>query len=169
VLGAWDKDADVIHILHCIRASSQLPLQHAVGMKAVGAAVPVAWPQDGTAREKSTGSTIADAYKHQGLLMLPGHATWPDGGVSTEAGILEMQDRMTTGRMKIASHLKDWHDERRSYHRKDGQIVKMHDDLLSATRIWVMAKRYAKPVPLGGKAPRRNRQTIANDVDFDLS
>ena len=169
VLAAWDKDTDVIHVLHAIRMKDALPLQHAVPMKAIGASVPVAWPQDGTSREKTTGETIAVGYKQQGLLMLPTHATWEDGGVSTEAGILEMQDRMTTGRLKIAKHLKEWHEERRMYHRKDGQIVKVHDDLMSATRVWVMAKRHARPVPLGGHAPARRRQMVANDLDFDLS
>jgi hypothetical protein len=42
------------------------------------------------------------------------------------------------------AHLSDWLEERRFYHRKDGQIVKIKDDLLSATRVALMMKRYAK-------------------------
>lgn len=30
------------------------------------------------------------------------------------------------------------------YHRKDGQIVKLMDDILSATRYGIMMKRFAK-------------------------
>src|SRR5690606_1379822 len=91
VLGAWDVDNDVIHILHTIRIADALPLMHAAAMKPIGANVPVAWPKDGGDREKSTGETLASAYKKAGLVMLSNHATWEDGGISTEAGILEMQ------------------------------------------------------------------------------
>ena len=123
----WDKDADVIHVHAAIRlvdeGAGSLPIQHAKAMKKIAAAVPVAWPQDGTAREKSTGKPLSALYKAEGLLMLADHATWPDGSVSTEAGVMEMLDRMTTGRFKVASHLTEWLEERRMYHRKDGQIV----------------------------------------------
>ena len=51
--------------------------------------------------------------------------------------------------------------ERRLYHRKDGQIVKLQDDLLSATRYaWVM-RRYAS-VP-----PDPHKQTIQRDRNYD--
>jgi hypothetical protein len=59
-------------------------------MKAIGAAVPVAWPHDGNDRgDRNTGEPLAQQYKAHGLLMLPTHATWPDGGFSTEAGLME--------------------------------------------------------------------------------
>ncbi len=167
VLILWDRDNDVIHVHHTIRVSDQLPLQHAAAMRPIGAAVPVAWPQDGTAREKVGGQTVATGYKAQGLRMLPQHATFPDGGVSTEAGILEMQERMSTGRLKVAAHLSDWWQEFRLYHRKDGQIVKVNDDLMSATRIAIMMRRYAAAVALGGQYNSRRRATVAEGVDFD--
>ena len=159
----WDKDADCIHVHAALRmvdeGAGSLPIQHAKAMKKIAAAVPVAWPQDGTAREKSTGKPLSVLYKAEGLLMMAEHATFPDGSVSTEAGVMEMLDRMTTGRFKVASHLTEWLEERRMYHRKDGQIVKERDDLMSATRIGVMAKRFARQVKLGGQAPshRKNR------------
>lgn len=170
VLGLWDKDADVIHIHHAVRlvdeGQGSLPIHHAKAMKRIAAAVPVAWPQDGTAREKS-GKQVSHLYKDEGLLMLPDPAMWPEGGNSTEAGIMEMQDRMTSGRFKVAAHLTPWFEEFRLYHRKDGQVVKERDDLMSATRVFVMAKRFAKQVQLGGSAPQRRRQIIAEGLDFD--
>ncbi len=170
VLIAWDVDLDIIHVLHAHRISDQLPIMHAPVMKSVAAAVPVAWPQDGHSRDKGSGEALADIYRKQGLIMLPEHATWPDGGLSTEAGIMEMQDRMTTGRLKVAAHLSDWFEEMRFYHRKDGMIVKVKDDLLSATRVAIMMKRYARAVQLGGKLSGRRRGVqVASDVEFDLS
>lgn len=167
VLLLWDKDFDVLHVHHCIRIADQLPLQHAVPMLAIGAEVPVAWPHDGDAREAGSGESLKMLYKRQKLQMLGEHATFPEGGYSTEAGIMEMQDRMRTGKLKVAKHLSDWWEEYRMYHRKDGLIVKKRDDLMSATRIGVMAKRYAKQVPLGALVGKGRATGVVTGVDFD--
>lgn len=170
VLLLWDKDNDVIHVHHCIRIADALPIQHAAAMKPIGAAVPVAWPQDGTQR-RDDGKPLADHYKRNGLKMLPGHATWPDGGISTEAGILEMDEREQSGRLKVAAHLSDYFEERRFYHRKNGEIVKVKDDLMSACRVGIMAKRFARQVLLGGSVAQRvgdGTGNLAAGVDFDV-
>ncbi len=171
VLILHDPDNDVIHIHHALRVSDQGPLQHAAAMKPIGAAVPVAWPQDGTQRREDGGNLISMAaqYRKHGLLMIGTHATWPDGGNSTETGLTEMNERFATGRLKVANHLSQWFEEFGLYHRKDGVIVKLRDDLMSATRIALMMRRYGRPVPLGGSnmAKRRESQTVADGLDFD--
>ena len=140
---------------------------HAHAIKVRGAGIPVAWPKDAAARDKGSGTAISAQYKALGLNVLSHHAQFPDGSVSVEAGILELIERMETGRFKVARHLEPWFEEYRQYHRKDGFLVKKFDDLLSATRYAVMMKRYAKP---GDKLGRRfrNRQTVAQGVDYDL-
>lgn len=168
VLIAWDKDADVIHVLHAIRMKDAKVMQHAAAMKPIGEGVPVAWPQDGTQRDRGTLMPLASLYRQQGILTLPGPAMWPEGGNSTEAGVTEMDERMQTGRFKVASHLSEWFEEYRMYHRKDGLIVKLNDDLLSATRVAIMAKRFAKPVQLGLGKARRRLGAVADHVDFDV-
>ena len=170
VLLAWDKDADVIHVIHTIKMVEQRPMHHAKAMIMVAGNVPVIWPHDGNNREKGNGETLASQYKAEGLLMTPSHSTWVDGGYTVEPGIMEIQQREETARFRVAAHLEDYFSERRLYHRKDGLIVKAMDDVLDATRIGVMGKRFAKAVPLiGGVASRRNDQKIAKGVDFDLS
>lgn len=168
VLLAWDRDKDIVHILHTIRMADALPYQHARAMKAIAADVPVAWPQDGTMREKS-GGVVAGLYKKEGLRMLPVHATFPEGGYATEAAVELMLMREATGRLKIASHLEDYFEERRFYHRKDGMIVHLKDDILSATQKGLMMLRYSKPVSLGNKRvdPAQNNN-LAKNVDFDV-
>jgi hypothetical protein len=100
--------------------------------------------------------------------MLDEHATFEDGGYGTEAGVLEMDERMKTGRLRVAAHLADWFEEYREYHRKKGLIVKVRDDIMSATRIGVMAKRFGKAVQLGNQAPAGAAiEGIAHGVDFD--
>lgn len=164
----WDKDNDIIHVHATVRVSDQGPIQHAAAMKPIGATVPVAWPQDGHQRDKGSLEPLAKQYKTHGLLMLPDHAQWPDGGNSTEAGITEMDERFATGRLKIAAQLSDLMEEVRLYHRKDGLIVKLRDDLISALRTAVMMKRFARAVALGGATAGRRRQQIAEGVDFDI-
>ena len=174
VLIAWDRDADCIHVLHAIRMTNALPVMHAAAIKPIGAAVSVAYPHDGTQRDKGSGVTLAKQYKAEGLPMLPEHATHADGGYQTEPGILEMLQRMRTGRLKVAVHLSDWWNEFRNYHRKDGLIVKMNDDLMSATRIAVMARRHSKPGALGSRARRNDNgrentpEAIRARNDFDI-
>jgi hypothetical protein len=53
---------------------------------------------------------------------------------------------MQTGRLKVFSHLADWFDEFRLYHRKDGKVVKEFDDLMAATRYGVMMQRAARQI-----------------------
>jgi phage terminase large subunit-like protein len=167
VLILWDKDNDVIHIHHAYRVKDALPIQHAAALKPIGAGVPVAWPRDGTNRQ-ADGQPLAAHYKRHGLRMLDQHATWPDGSVSTEAGILEMDEREKSGRLKVARHLSDYLEERRFYHRKDGQIVKIKDDLMSAARIAIMMKRFGKAVGLGRGVSAPPAGQVADGMDFDV-
>jgi phage terminase large subunit-like protein len=168
VLALWDVDNDCIHIHQTIRMSDAIPIVHAAAMKPIGAAVPVAWPKDGADREHGSGEPLMALYKKQGLIMLPEHATWPDGSVSTEAGLFDWDDREKTGRLKVAAHLSDWLEERRFYHRKDGQIVKIKDDLMSATRMVLMSKRFARAVNLGSGVAAPRRDAVAQGVEFDV-
>lgn len=166
VLNAWDRDADCIHVIAALRMAGR-PIDHAAAMKPFGPNIPVAWPHDGeSVGDKNAGISLKDIYKNHGLKMLPKHAAFKDGGISTEAGIQLMTERMTTGRYKVAKHLGDWWEEFRLYHRKDGLIVKERDDLMSASRVGVMALRHAKPV--GYYDPAKNGQTpMAKGVDID--
>ena len=76
--------------------------------------------------------------------MLPEHAQHIDGTIGVEAGLMDMLDRMYTGRLKVARHLADWWEEFRLYHRKEGKVVKEGDDLMSATRYLCMSLRFAR-------------------------
>ena len=171
VLCAWDRDADVFYVLDCFKVSGAIPAIHASRMNSIARGVPVAWPHDGNDREKGSGEPLAAIYKREGLAMMAGHATHASGGYSTEGGVLELLTRMRDGRFKVAAHLTDWFDEFRSYHRKDGQIVKLNDDLMSATRIAVMARRYAKQGQIGSRLSIANQyrpqSKMARGVNFN--
>jgi len=140
----WDRDADVIYVTHSYGQREATPVIHAAAVKPWGSDLPWAWPHDGLQHDKGSGEALAQQYRDQGLNMLHERATFEDGGSGVEAGIAEMLDRMLTGRFKVFDHLEDWFTEFRLYHRKDGQIVKLNDDRLSATRYAVMMKRFAE-------------------------
>jgi len=139
---AWDRDTDTIYVGAVYRRSKATPLEHTATLRQWGE-FPWAWPHDGHAQMKDGGKTFRDQYTEAGLNMLASHATHPDGGYGVEAGIMEILTRMQTGRFKVFSHLADWWSEFRLYHRKDGKIHKERDDIMDATRIAVMAMRFA--------------------------
>jgi len=155
---AWDRDLDVIYVIAAHRQKEQTPLLFAGTVKPWGDWLPWAWPHDGLQHDKGSGEALKEQYKAQGLNMLADKATHPpaqgepegSGGNGVEAGVLDMLDRMQTGRLKVFSNLNDWFQEFRMYHRKDGKIVKLDDDLISATRYANMMKRFAviKPAPM---------------------
>lgn len=162
---AWDRDADIIYITAAHRQRKQTPVLFSATIKPWGAWLPWAWPHDGLQHDKGSGETLANQYRAQGLKMLKDKATHapsknePEGtgGNGVEAGILDMLDRMQTGRLKVFEHLEEWFEEFRMYHRKDGKIVKVDDDLMAATRYGIMMKRFA--VVNMAQKPRRHGVT----------
>ena len=71
--------------------------------------------------------------------------------------------RMQSGRFKVFSHLNDWFDEFRLYHRKDGQIVKQRDDLMDATRYAIMMLRFSEPPYWREEGPLKHEKS-GNEV-----
>ena len=171
---AWDVETDTIYVYHTIRMSDKTIVQQTAAMKAIkgGAMMPAAWPQDGHVRKEWGGELkpIATIFRLNGIKTLAEHAKHLDGSNSTEAGLLQMDERMKSNRFKVFSTLPDWWEEYRVYHRKAGQLVKVKDDLMSATRTGVMQIRSAKAVlfdPVSGGALGRRSQ-IAEGTDFDV-
>ena len=149
---AYDRDTDTAHLYDCYRRKEASPVIHAAVIRAKGAWINVAWPHDGSTRDdRGSGITLAQQFRDLGCSMLKDRATHPpakgqkenDGGISLEAGLMDLFDRFQTGRLKVARHLSDWFEEFHMYHRKDGLVVKEGDDLMSATRIAIMMLRKA--------------------------
>lgn len=144
---AWDRDNDVFYVTNGYRRSEAVPAIVAAAVRPWGAWVPTAWPHDGLQHDKGSGEQLAKQYRQAGLHMLAEHATHEAGGNGVEAGLLDMLERMESGRFKVFSTVTDWFDEYRLYHRKDGKVVKEFDDMISASRYALMMKRKAKVRP----------------------
>src|SRR4051794_14098408 len=140
----WDRDTDTVYVIRSYRHREGSPVIHAAALRPWGR-LPWTWPRDGS-RETLEGAGVALArqYGAQGLDMLIEHAQFEDGSVSVEAGLMDMLDRMKTGRFKVMRHLNDWFEEFRLYHRQDGRVVKEGDDLMAATRYALMMLRHAR-------------------------
>lgn len=170
VLIGWDKDADCIYVVKCLRMKDKLPIDHAAAMLPYGKEIPVAWPQDGAQRKEFEGQLIstAEIYRRHGLKMQHEHARFPDGSNSTEAGITEMQERIRSGRFKVFRSCAEWFGEYRGYHRDEhGVLVKLRDDLMSATRVAVMARRGARRDELRVAPQYASTAKICAGVDDD--
>jgi phage terminase large subunit-like protein len=139
---AWDRDSDIVYVTREYAQREATPVIHSAAIKPWGHWLPWSWPHDGLQHDKGSGESLAMQYRAQGLKMLGERATFPDGGNGVEAGVIEMFDRMKTGRWKVFSTCGKWFEEFRLYHRKDGLIVKERDDVISSSRYAYMMRRY---------------------------
>lgn len=154
---AWDEATDIFYLYKVFSQSQvQSPIV-ASAIKAVGAWIPNIWPHDGMGK----GDSGKDASKRklledEGVKM---HHTWftnppadgvaeGKGGNNVEVGLLDMYKRMTTGRFKVFSTCTEFFDEKAVYHRKlvngQSEIVKLNDDVISATRYACLSLRHAE-------------------------
>jgi phage terminase large subunit-like protein len=146
---AWDRDNDIVYVTAEYAQREATPIIHTAAIKGWGSGdwLPVSWPHDGLNHEKGEGVPLAEIYRKHGLKLLKDRATFEDGGNSVEAGITDMLERMQTGRWKVFSTCQGWLNEFRTYHRKNGLIVKERDDCVSASRYALMMLRFAKVKP----------------------
>jgi phage terminase large subunit-like protein len=154
---ALDPDNDTIHIYGDYAIRGATPPVHASAIRPKGEWIPIAWPHDGLARDKGSGVPLADIYRKQEHLNLlrdkfsnppgPGQVEG-QGGNGVEVGIVEMWQRMESGRLKVHSTCQTWLSEFRQYHRKDGVIVALKDDCLSASRYAIQSMRFASTQPM---------------------
>lgn len=152
-----DPDGDVFYVTKEYRVTGAAAPIHASALRPWGEWMPWAWPADGLQTEKGSGEQLAEIYRKERLNLLPEFARFPETGddseregsrVSVEAGLFEMATRMETGRWKVFSTCPKWLEEYRQYHRDEkGKIVKLMDDLISASRYAMMMIRFGKTGP----------------------
>lgn len=151
-----NRDAGIFYFTNAWKASKKQPYEAWHVVRSWHEGVPTAWPHDGLKGQlkssegrSNDGDTIKDMYIDEGFWMLDEHATWEDGGNSVQRGIMEFNNLMATGKIKIFSNLFALFEEIRQYHTKTNsvsqqtEIVKIKDDLLDACRYAYMMRRHA--------------------------
>lgn len=144
---AWNRDQDIIYVYDCYRQKNLTPAFHVPIMNKRGTWIPIAWPHDGMSRDKGGGQPLYRIYLKEGASLLSRTARYDNeigGAQPVEPIVRELYERMITGRFKVFSTCGQWFEEFRSYHRRDGQIVAVRDDILKATMYAVMMRRFAQ-------------------------
>lgn len=141
---AYDKETDTIYVYDHYSANAGVPAVHSMAINKRGAWIPVILPHDADNVERGSGKTVGSYYKDAGVNVAYETFYNPigtDGKKNNfvEPGILELTQRMQTGRLKIFSTCHKIFEEMRKYHRKDGKIVKSDDDSVDAMRYSVMS------------------------------
>jgi phage terminase large subunit-like protein len=150
---AYDRDTDTIYLVRSWRERNVTLADQASAVRQFGEKIPVAWPQDTLQHDRKSGQSYKVELEREGLNMLGHYSRYPDsmdngkqviGSNSVESGVIDMLQRFAQGRMKIFRGQDKVREEYEMYHRKDGLIEKINDDLLSAARYGVMMIRYAE-------------------------
>lgn len=166
---AHDADTDNFFVYDCYRARGETAAYHAQAIKERGSWIPVSWPHDGMIRDKGSGIHLKNLFAQHGVNLLPFSARYLDdkgSGQGTEPVVDVILQAMRTGRFKVFRHLKEWFEEKRMYHRKDGFIVKKNDDLLAATHYAVMMRRFATGESSVNAARQENVEAFDPLADF---
>jgi hypothetical protein len=151
---AFDMDSGTVYLYWCHRKTRQTIADNAAAINSFDVWMPVIWPHDGMVQDKHSGKPLADIYREPPYNVnmrnecfsnpAPPGKREGQGGQGVEVGLLALEEAMKDGKFKVFSHLSDWFEEKRTYHRKDGQIVKERDDLMAATRYAFQSARFAE-------------------------
>lgn len=139
VWSAYDAATDTIYIYDVYSESGNIPSIHATAINARGTWIPVVLPHDADNTERGSGRSVMSYYQEAGVNVL--HDTFhnPLDNMGrknnfVEPGIMEMLQRMKTGRLKVFAQCGKFFEEMRRYHRKEGKIIKKDDDVMDAAR-----------------------------------
>jgi phage terminase large subunit-like protein len=146
---AIDQEEDTFYIYDCYRASKASPSAHSEVITQRPYFIPIAYPHDGNRRDSMGNPGLAEQYRNHGCNFRMEHFTNPPGlgqnkgSNSVEEGLMAMLQSMEAGKFKVFNTLPHWFEEFRMYHRKEGKVVAIRDDLMSATRYAFQSQRYA--------------------------
>lgn len=125
--GAHDRDSDIIYLYSEHYRGQAEPAIHAQAIKARGLWIPGVIDPAARGRGQKDGSQLMTIYRELGLEL-----TTADNAL--EAGIVNVWQRLSTGRLKVFRTLQNWLKEYRFYQRderghiKDGQADHLMDD-----------------------------------------
>ncbi len=154
VWGAHDRETGTVYLYAEHYRGQVEPSVHAAAIRARGAWIPGVVDPAARGRGQSDGAQLLRSYLDLGLALAPAR-----NGV--EAGLFQVWERLSTGRLKVFAALRHWRDEFRLYRRDErGAVVKKDDHLMDATRYLVvsgldLAGTPPRPSTRGGRPPNR--------------
>jgi len=134
---AHDKPTDTIYLYAEYYRGKAEPAIHAAAVNAKGKWIPGEIDPAADGSNQKDGSKLMKIYQDLGL-------TLRKADNSVEAGILDVWQRLSTGRLKVFKSLQHWIAEYQMYRRdENGKIVKENDHLMDDTRYVVRGIEHA--------------------------
>jgi hypothetical protein len=145
IWGALDPHSDVLYLYSEYMADLECAV-HAAAIRSRGDWIPGVVEATGNGRVQADGFQLMNDYRKLGL-------HFKAVGNPVESGILNIRERMNSGRLKVFASLSKYLNERRLYRRDErGHIANECDNLQDATRCLVSGISHmrikAKPVVL---------------------
>ncbi|MCW5736956.1 MAG: hypothetical protein KIS73_22715 [Enhydrobacter sp.] len=133
VWGAHDRDTDTVWLWSEHYRGQAEPSVHAAAIRARGEWMQGAVDPAARGRGQKDGEQLLQNYVDLGLQL-----TKAENGV--EAGLFDVWQRLSTGRLKVFRTLQHWLAEYRLYRRDEkGAVVKKDDHLMDATRYFIVS------------------------------
>jgi hypothetical protein len=130
---AHDPENDVVYLYGEHYRAQAEPAIHAEAIKARGVWIPGVIDPAGRGSNQKDGERLIEIYQKLGLELTPADN-------SVEAGILEVWQRLSTGRLKVFRTLQSFMKEFRFYRRDDkGRVVKQDDHLMDCGRYGIVS------------------------------
>jgi hypothetical protein len=174
IWGALDRETDVLYLYSEHYMAQEKPIVHADAIRARGAWIPGVIDPAARGRSQDDGKKLYETY------------TDPEGcrlnlapsSNAVEAGIYDIQTRLSTGRLKVFKTLTNWLMEYRIYRRDEkGKIVKDNDHALDATRYLILSglaraialppDQWADALPQSNAKPRHQISWSPMDQMYD--
>ena len=158
VFGAWDETNDIIYINSEHKQGEAQPIIHASAIQARGRWLKGCIDPAARGRSQVDGQSLYKLYKDEGLkLYIANNAV--------DAGIYEVWQRLSTGRLKFFKSCTMLQKEFNLYHRDEkGRIVKKNDHLLDALRYLVLSEK-----GIWGYQPAPNEREKVIDISSRMS
>lgn len=132
VWGARDPSDDTIYLYAEHYRGQEVPAVHAEAIKARGRWIKGAIDPAARGRQQSDGTKLIETYRALDLNLV-------EAVNEVEAGLYEVWQRLTTGRLRIFATLQNLKAEYQMYRRDEhGKIIKAHDHLMDAKRYLIM-------------------------------
>jgi hypothetical protein len=131
IFGAYDPQADVLYLYSEYRGAAD-PAVHVASIRARGEWIPGLADPSANGRSQSDGMRLLQRYRDLGLQLRSIDNTM-------EAGIMEISQRMQSGRLKVFPSLVKYLGERKLYRRDENdRVVREGDNLQDAARCLVL-------------------------------
>ena len=139
---ALDPDTDTVYLCAEYKRGNAEPLVHAAAIKRWGEWLPGKIDPASMGRSQVDGRRLFQMYRELGLKVSPA-----DNAV--EAGIYNMYERLSTGKLKVFKSCVEFQKEYITYRRDDkGRVIKENDHIIDSVRYGLQHIHEGKPKPV---------------------